>query len=381
MTENTERVHTVIVGAGQAGLATAYFLKLAGVEAVLLDEHPRVGDQWRARWDSLLLNTPRYRSTLPGMPFAGEGYFASAGQLADYLEAYAARFGLRVRPRTHVRGIDLQPDGSWLVTCDEGAFTTANVVLATGGEHHPKVPGFADRLDPGIRQLHSSAYRNPSQLLPGAVLVVGAGQSGADLALESARAGHETWLSGRVRGEIPFDIDSRRSRFSFPVLWFLANHVLTERTAVGRRAKVQLRAGGTPLVRVRRVDLDAAGVDRTEARTADVRDGLPVLADGTVLDVANVLWCTGFRQDFSMIHPPVTDETGWPTDHGGVMANLPGLYFIGLLFQRGYYSSLIGGVGRDAKDVAAHIAGRATPVQLAGTDRAWEASGENTTIP
>jgi putative flavoprotein involved in K+ transport len=362
MTTTTHRdvVDTIIVGAGQAGLATAHFLGRAGVPCLVLDNHARVGDQWRERWDSLTLNSPRRFSALPGLPFDGRTRFASAVELADYLERYARHFGLHVRPNTTVTGIDRLPDGRWRVTCTDATFVARDVVVATGGETHPRVPAFADELDPGIRQLHSSAYRNPGQLLPGPVLVVGAGQSGADLALESARAGHETWLSGRISAEVPFGIDTLGARLTFPVLWFLAHHVLTERTGLGRKVKAGVRSGrGTPLVRVRRPDLDDAGVHRVEARTVGVHDGLPRLADGQVPDVANVLWCTGFRQDFSMIHPPVTDEHGWPTDVGGVMPDLPGLYFMGLLFQRGFYSMLIGGAGRDARYIAGRIVARA----------------------
>ncbi len=363
---NPDRVDTIIVGGGQAGLATAHYLKLAGVECLVLDSHHRIGDQWRDRWDSLMLNTPRYCNSLPGVPFPDGSAFASAGELADYLEDYASRLGIAVRTGVTVTGIERVGNGEWRVTCSDGNYLASNVVVATGGERHPRVPEFADQLDPGIRQLHSSAYRNPGQLLPGPVLVVGAGQSGADLAVECARSGHETVLSGRIKAEVPFAIDSVMSRTTFPVLWFIANHVLTERTPIGRKVKPAVRSGNTaPLVRVRSVDLDRAGVQRAEARTVGVRDGMPVLADGRVPEVRNVLWCTGFGQDFSIIRARVTDEHGWPTDSGGIMTELPGLYFMGLLFQRGFYSMLIGGVGRDAKYIAEHIAARS----MAGQER------------
>ena len=361
---NPDHVDTIIVGGGQEGLATAHYLKLAGVECVVLDSHHRIGDQWRERWDSLMLNTPRRRNSLPGLPFPDGSAFASAGELADYLEDYASELGIPVRTGVTVTGIDKAGSDEWQVTCSDGSYVASNVVVATGGERKPRVPEFADQLDPGIRQLHSSAYRNPGQLLPGPVLVVGAGQSGADLAVECARSGHATVLSGRIKAEVPFAIDSVMSRITFPVLWFLANHVLTERTPIGRKVKPAVRSGSTaPLVRVRSIDLDRAGVQRVEARTVGVRGGLPLLADGRVPEVSNVLWCTGFGQDFSIIRPPVTDEHGWPTDTGGVMTGLPGLYFMGLLFQRGFYSMLIGGVERDAEYIAEHIAARSRAAQ------------------
>jgi putative flavoprotein involved in K+ transport len=357
-----EHVPTIIIGAGQAGLATAYFLGLRGHQCVVLERHRRVGDQWRHRYHSLLLNTPARRSGLPGLPFPGAaGVFPTARQLADYHEEYAARFGIRVDCGVSVGSVDQLPDGGWRVTTDHGVYDADQVVVATGGETHPRLPDLHERIDPGIRQVHSGEYLNPEQLLPGAVLVVGLGQSGADIALELAEAGREVWVSGRVRGEVPVEIDSIPGRLGFKVLWFLWNHVLTERTPPGRRMRAGIRAGtvGAPLLRVKRRHLDAAGVHRTDARTTDVADGKPVLADGTVLDVANVVWCTGFRQDFSFIHPSPVGEDGWPRDTGGVMEDLPGLFFMGLLFQRGFYSMLVGGAGRDAHHIAGRILDRA----------------------
>jgi putative flavoprotein involved in K+ transport len=131
------------------------------------------------------------------------------------------------------------------------------------------------------------------------------------------------------------------------------------RTRIGRKAQPRIRMGGTPLVRVKARHLEDAGVRLVAQRTTGVDSGKPRLDDGTVLDVANVLWCTGFRQEFGFVHPSVTGPDGWPTDEGGVMTDLPGLYFMGLLFQRGFYSMLIGGAGRDAKFIAGRIARRA----------------------
>jgi putative flavoprotein involved in K+ transport len=358
-TTGPTRVETVIIGAGQTGLATAYHLGRAGRGCVVLHEHLRVGDQWRRRYDSLLLNTPAQYDSLPGMPFPAPRWtFPTGGEMADYLAAYADRFGLDVRGGSVVTSVERHGDGGFHVVAGTTTYHAENVVVATGGEHHPRIPSFARELDPGIRQLHSHDYHNPAQLLPGAVLVVGTGQSGADLALEVAAAGHETWLSGAVPGEIPVPFGSRRFRFMLPVLWFVWNHVLTTRTPIGRRAQPRIRMGGAPLVRVRTPDLDAAGVHRTLTRTDGAEDGRPRQADGEVLDVANVLWCTGFRQEFGFVQPLTLRKDGWPDDRGGVVPGVPGLYFVGLLFQRGFYSMLIGGAGRDAAHIAGHIDAR-----------------------
>ena len=286
-----------------------------------------------------------------------EGHSRRARELADHHEAYVDRFGLSVACGVTVRSVEQQTGGRWLVVTDQGEYDAENVVVATGGETHPKVPGLADHLDPGVRQLHSSEYHNPGQLLPGAVLVVGLGQSGADIALELAQAGREVHTSGTVRQEIPVDIDSLRGRIAFRVLWFAWNHVLTERTGLGRKVRDEIRSGkrNAPLVRVKRRHLDEAGVQRHDARATEVVAGLPALDDGTVLDVANVIWCTGYRQDFSFVHPSPLADDGWPRDRGGIVPDLPGLYFMGLLFQRGFYSMLVGGAGRDAEHVTRHV--------------------------
>jgi putative flavoprotein involved in K+ transport len=358
--DGRERVPTIIIGAGQTGLATAYHLTRRGHRCLVLHEHTRVGDVWRRRYASLRLNTPARYDGLPGMAFpAPPSSFPTGSDMGDYLEAYAERFCFDVRGLTRVSRVE-RTDTGFVVTTSNGVFEADQVVVATGGEHHPHVPDLAARLDPAIRQFHSGEYRDPSQLRPGPTLVVGAGQSGADLALEIAGAGHETWLSGKPAGEIPVELGSLRARIVGPVLFYLAHHVLTERTRRGRRLRERIRAGGgAPLLRVKLHHLAEAGVHHVPERTTDVVDGQPVLADGTVLDVANVVWCTGFRQDWSFIHPSPTGEDGWPRDDGGVMEDMPGLYFMGLLFQRGFYSMLVGGAGRDARHIARHILSRA----------------------
>jgi putative flavoprotein involved in K+ transport len=358
--QEPERLGTVIIGAGQTGLATAYFLGKAGVPCVVLDEHQRVGDQWRQRYDSLLLNTPAQYDGLPGLPFAApRGSYPTGAEMGDHLERYVTTMGIVVRSGVRVQAVDRQPGGGYELSTSDGPIRADNVVVACGAEQLPRVPGFADELDPGIRQLHSSGYHHPGQLLPGPVLVVGSAQSGADIALESVQAGHETWLSGRPVPEVPVPFGSRRMRMGLPVLWFLANHVLTVKTPMGRRMQPEVRKGGAPLIRTRRADLEAAGVHLTEAKTVGTDDGRPVLADGTVLDVANVVWCTGFRQEFGLVRPDVTGDDGYPAGDGGIVEGSPGLYYVGLLFQTAFASMLIGGAGRDARRIAAHIAVRA----------------------
>jgi len=353
------RVETVVVGAGQAGLATGYHLARRGREFVILDAGPRVGDNWRCHWDSLRLYSPARAAALPGMRFpAPPASYPSKDQMANFLEAYAAAFDLPVRTGVRVIRVTRQ-EGQYLVATDGPSFRCDNVVIASGTfGRTPYVPGFAGELDPGILQLHSSAYKNPAQLRPGQVLVVGASHSGGDIAYEAGLAGHPTTLSGRIRGEVPFDIDRRPAHVGFPVLFFLAKHVLTVRTPLGRKLRPEVRRHGGPLIRVKRADLTRAGVELAAARTAGVRDGLPVLEDGRVVEAASVVWCTGFRQDFSWIDLPVTGDDGWPLETRGVVASSPGLYFVGLAFQYAFASMLVGGAGRDAGYVVRHLCAR-----------------------
>ncbi|MFC6022112.1 flavin-containing monooxygenase [Plantactinospora solaniradicis] len=352
---SSERVPTVVIGAGQAGLAVGHHLSRLGQPAVILDAGDRVGDSWRARWDSLRLFSPARYDGLPGWTFPAPGWsYPTRDQVGDYLEAYADRFDLVVRTGVRVNRVTGNGTG-YLVTAGERTFEAENVVVATGTCQRPTIPDFAPELDERIVQLHSSEYRNAGQLRPGGVLVVGAGNSGAEIAMEAARD-HRVVLAGRDNGQVPFRVDGRPARGILPVLWLLANRVLTVRTPLGRKLRPHVQAHGGPLVRTRLADLVAAGVERHLGRVVGVRDGGPLLDDGRVLDVPNVVWCTGFHQEFGWIDLPVFDDRGWPRQIRGVVPGAPGLYFVGLPFLYGFGSMLVGGVGRDAAHIARHLA-------------------------
>ena len=358
MTAPAEGFETVVIGGGQAGLATGYHLARHRRPFVILDASERIGDPWRSRWDSLRLYSPARYDGLPGMPYpARNASFPTTAEMADYLEAYATHFGLPVRSSTRVDVLSKVGE-RYIVSAGDQSFEARNVVVATGVMQEPIVPGFASELDPRIRQLHSSEYRNLAQLQEGTVLVVGASHSGADIAYEAA-ANHQTILSGPDTGQIPASVETKRGRLGFRALLFLGTHVLTMGTPVGRKMRPHIRHGGAPLLRYRRKDLTAAGVERALARTVGVREGKPVLEDGRVLDVENVIWCTGFRRDDSWIKVPYeVDEDGYPVQYRGVVASAPGLYFVGMLFLHSFASMLIAGAGRDAKGVVDHIAAR-----------------------
>jgi putative flavoprotein involved in K+ transport len=357
-----ERVETLILGGGQAGLSAGYHLAKRGLPFLIIDADDRIGDHWRERWDSLRLYSPARSDALPGMPFPASAYsYPSGNQMADYLESYAARFELPVLSGTRVDGLRAA-DGEqvgYVVSAGGRRFEAAQVVVATGAFQTPRVPDVSKRLDPGIRQLHSHEYRNPGQLQEGPVLVVGLSHSGADIAFETART-HRTLLSGKAHGQLPFAvIDTWRARIVWPLSAFVFSHVVTIRTPIGRKMAVEVRKGGGPLLRVRLPDLDRVGVERHDAKVVGARDGKPMLADGQVLDVANVIWCTGFGRDYSWIDLPVVDDDGWPLQERGVVHSAPGLYFLGIPFTYAFTSMLVAGAGRDAAFVADRIAARA----------------------
>lgn len=362
----TEWFDTVIVGGGQAGLATGYHLATRDRSFVILDASARVGDAWRNRWDSLRLYSPAGYDGLPGLRFpAKRTTYPTAHEMADYLESYAARFDLPVRSATSVDTL-AKESGRYVLRAGDRTFEADNVVVATGVMQKPHVPSFAPELDPRITQFHSSDYHNLSQLQDGAVLVVGASHSGSDIAYEAASR-HVTILSGVDTGQLPARVDTRRGRIGFRLLFFAGSHILTMDTPMGRGMREHIRHGGAPLLRYRRKELLEAGVDRTLARTMGVHDGKPVLDDGRIVDARNVVWCTGFRPDFSWIDVPFAmGDDGYPVQYRGVVESAPGLYFVGLLFLHSFTSMLIAGIGRDAERVAKHIVSQPKRAALGG---------------
>ena len=358
---DAERFDAVVIGAGQAGLTAGYHLREAGQSFVIVEGHERIGDNWRERYDSLRLFTPPWAVGLDGFAYAGpRSSMPTRDQMADYLETYASALSLPVRLGVRVTGLS-ERNGRFVISTDRGQLEADNVVVATGAHRDPRVPAFATDLDPAIAQLHSTAYRNPAHLREGPVLVVGAGNSGADIALELART-RPVWLSGPINGHIPVDIDGWVSRhIAFRVVRFLGVHVLTLRTPIGRRALAKSAAKGDPLVRVKPKQLEAAGVRRI-ARTVGARDGRPITEDGEMPDVATVIWATGFRHDLSWIDLPIFGDDGEVVHARGVVPDAPGLYFVGLPFQFSAGSDVLPGVGRDARYVVRHLLKRAERV-------------------
>jgi len=354
-----ERVQVVVIGAGQAGLSVGYCLAQRGLSFVILEANPRVGDSWRRRWDSLRLFTPAKYDGLIGHPFPAPPFsFPTKDEMADYLEGYARHFHLPVRTNTKVQR--LWRDGlTYIVDTGDRTYEADHVVVAMATYQAPRIPGFAAELDPAILQLHSSQYKNAAQLRPGDVLIVGAGNSGADIAMDVARS-HPTWLAGRDPGHVPFDIEGPIAKVLLPLLFRVIFHrLLTVDTPMGRKARPAVLSKGGLLIRVKPGDLAAAGVQRTP-RVAGVRGGKPILEDGRSIDAANVIWCTGFHPGLSWVQlpKPVCGAGGEPIHERGIVPGEPGFYFVGLHFLYSFSSTMIHGVARDAQRIAATIDSR-----------------------
>ncbi len=341
-------LHTLIIGAGQAGLSACYHLKQAGVPFLILESNQAIGNNWRQRYDSLVLFTPARYSSLPGYPFpAPDGYYPTKEDVARYLSAYASRYELPValgQAVTHLR----QREGVFHVTTTAGQYRARRVVVATGPFTKPLVPSYPGQQQSPILQLHSSEYKSPDQLPEGPVLVVGGGNSGAQIAVE---------LSGRF----PVSVSVRKPlRFkSLEVLgrsiffWGTALGILHARSDsfVARR----LRAQGDPvygrelerLLKAKRVPLLPEIKSFSGHRIA--------FADGQAFPFQTLIWATGFAEDFSWIGiPELFDQKGRIRHQEGV-SPVAGLYFLGLPWQRARSSALLMGAGRDALFIAKHL--------------------------
>ena len=351
-----KRFDVIVIGGGQAGLSTGYHLKNAGVDFVILDAEARTGDTWRKRWDSLKLFSPSRYNGLDGMPFPGpRDRLPAKDEMADYLESYAAHFQLPVLHGVRVERLSREGD-RYILRAGAQEFEAKHVVVAMSSYQGRKLPEFAKDLSPEIVQLHSSEYKRLSQLKPGGVLLVGAGNSGAEIAMETATQ-HPTWMSGRDTGQVPFP--SEKSWVRFVIVRFVFrvvfHRILTVSTPIGRKVRSKDFHAGGPRIRQKRADLDKAGVQWVP-KTTGAKGGLPLLADGRTLDVKNIIWCMGFTNGLSSwINLPIFEKDGEPSHKSGVVEQEPGLYFVGQHFQYAFSSTMVHGVGRDAARMVAVI--------------------------
>lgn len=343
---------TLVIGAGQGGLAAAYELQRAGLRFLVLDADARVGDTWRRRWDSLRLFTPAVSDALPGLPFpAPPRSFPTKEAQADYLEAYAKHFELPVVSGARVTRVS-RSEAGFVVETSVGRFSAAHVIVASGSNARPNLPAAAHELAPHLKSIHSGQYRRPSDLPAGPVLVVGFGTSGAQIALELCAAGHEVLLSGKPKPRVP----RRFLRIFGALYWLFVYHVLTIDTRLGRKLAPKIVAGGAPLIGIDPKQVYAAGIEAV-GRVTGTDDGRPVVAEGRRLEVASVVWCTGYSPSYEFLDLPELrfDALGWPRAPYGASPDVPGLYFMGVPYQYGLTSAVIGGAARDARLVVSRL--------------------------
>ncbi len=343
-------VDVLVIGAGQAGLGTAHWLHRHGLHDVLVVDGQPVGQSWIERWDSLRLFTPRCFSALPGLPFpAGAGRSPSRAEMAAYLREYADRLPSPVRVGVHVKKLTWEA-GAFVAATSAGGPRARQVVLATGPFRRPYVPAAADGLDPSVRQLHSFAYRRPSDVPPGAVLIVGGGNSAAQLAIELAQTHDVTLASPGPLWFLPEDILGVSMYW-----WMLLTGVLNARSSASISRYIR-RRGDAIVGRQLRELVERGQVRLVPHRVVSGAGDRVTCQDGSVLAVASVLWCTGFRPDTAWIDiAGATDEAGQPVHVRGA-SPVAGLHWMGLPWQTRLNSSIIDGVDRDARRTARRVA-------------------------
>lgn len=345
----------LVIGAGQAGLAMGRELERAGRSYLILDGARQVGESWRLRWDSLRLFTPARYSALPGIPFpTAPDHLASKDEVADYLRGYAHAFSMPIALDEPVRELRALGPHDFIATTDYARYRARHVVIATGGYQAPRTPPIASLVPRDVVQVHSTGYRNPSQLPDGPVLVVGAGNSGIQIARELATTREVTLASGRpllhlpdrILGRSIFEWLERTGALDIPVSSFLGRRASRHETLIGVTPARLARVHGVRVV---------PRIMRTEGRAL-------LALGGTRVEPRSIVWATGFRPSYDWLRIPVLGPDGRPRHERGVTA-VPGLSFLGLPWQHTRGSSLIGWVARDAEYLARHIA--AGPVSIA----------------
>lgn len=338
----------VVIGGGQAGLAISYYLLQKRKDFVVLDANYRTGDSWRRRYDSLKLFTPRMFNHLPGLRFDGvPDELPTKEEAADYLERYAKHFDVSIRLGTNVTKLRKHRN-RFAIDTTQGTYSANQVIVATGPFQQPSVPDFARRLSDRVRQLHSSAYRNASQLLDGPVLIVGAGNSGAQIAVELSEHREVTVAASQPMKFKPLYLLGRSIFWYFDKLGLLQ---AGEQSRRGRWLKKQPeQVYGLELKKlIRRENVSV------RPRAVDVIGDAVRFADGSSVQAPNLIWATGFRPDYGWVDVPgALDANGVPIHRQGV-SPIPGIYFVGLPWQTCRGSALLGGVGRDAEKVAAAL--------------------------
>jgi len=404
-----KKIETIIIGGGQAGLSTGYYLKQLGHEHIIFEQAEKAGNAWRNdRWDSFTLLTPNWTIQLPGAHYDGnepDGFMSRAG-IVSYLESYVEKFDLPLQYGTSVTEVTrLENEGGYQVTANGKTLQAKNVVMATGQFQKPKIPAFGANLPASVMQIHSGKYRNPEQLPAGAVLVVGSAQSGTQIAEELYQGGRAVYLCvgsaprvpRRYRGRDVFAwlvdtgfTDRTVDKLPSPKAKFAGNPHLSGKNG-GHSLNLHLfaRAGVTllghligagdgkikvapdlkeKLARVDKAEADITamidqfieknGIDAPQELLPKHQDGYAAKEitelDLKAANITAVIWAMGYKYDYSLVKLPVTDGDGYPIQQRGV-TQYPGLYFIGMSWLYKHKSPLLLGVGEDAEYIVARM--------------------------
>lgn len=407
----SEHFDVVVIGAGQAGLAIGYYLSKQKRDYIILEKAPFIASAWRSRWDSFTLVTPSWSLNLPDYPYLGDpDSFLTREEVVTYLEDFAATYSPNLRLGVRVNSIETAPGGhGYLVQTSDGLFEADNVVVAASTYQQPRIPDFAKEIAGHIDQIHTSEYRNPDALRSGAVLVVGTGQSGCQIAEELYESGRKVYLCVGRAGRAPrryrgkdttwwmnqmgmFDqtvdtLPSPKNRFNSSihvsgkeggrtlnlhrfardgvVLLGHLERVQANNMAIAPDLKESLKAVDhfeDEMLGAIDKFIDKSGLPAGErpARSA-LKDGynaeIITQLDLVAEDINTVIWATGYSFDFSWVRLTLLDEYGYPIQQRGV-TNYPGLFFLGLQWLYTLKSSLLAGVGDDAAYLANTIASR-----------------------
>ncbi|WP_432264635.1 flavin-containing monooxygenase [Autumnicola musiva] len=338
----------IVIGAAQAGLAMAFYLRDINKDFLLVDKEEQIGASWLNRWDSLKLFTPSEFNNLPGLDFpAPQGHYPSKKEVADYFKLYAEKYKIPIRFNTFISKICREKD-YFLLKSTQGDLRTKNVIIATGPFHIPYTPPFAKNINKNIFQIHSNYYKNPQQLKKGNTMVVGGGDSGFQILDEISRTGRKVYYSGpeKVR-TLPQELLGKTLWWWFTKTGFLS---FSRDSWMGRK----IRKGRQPIIGtsvksiLKRKNINPVG------KTKHADGNLIITEKKELTDIQNIVWATGYRANFSWIEGLEPDKHGYPEHHRGI-SNIEGLYFIGLPWLHTRGSATLGGIKKDAKHLADYI--------------------------
>jgi putative flavoprotein involved in K+ transport len=341
-------IDTIVIGGGQAGLAAGYHLKEKRIDFLILDSQKRVGDTWRNRYDSLTLFTPVAYNHLPGLALPGNAnHFPTKSEVADYLENYAAYFKMPIHMNICVTSIEKQDEDFYLKT-DQETYVCKKVIIATGVFQKPKIPGFSSLLGGEIHQIHASEYKNEKQIATGSVLVVGGGNSGAQIAKELSKSHQVYWSVSKKPQLIPLTVLSKS------VFWWLDKLKLLHVEQNTTRGKWMKRHFNPILVtEMKKMIKDKKIIIKSEAIIASAVSVL--FSDGSDLTPKTIIWATGYQRDFTWLQIPDVFTENKKIRHLKGVTEVRGLYFLGMPWQSNRTSSLLGGVGVDAAYIVEKI--------------------------